>query len=72
MSDKKHMGSKLAQSVRQVQSERDEQRNPAKVTVAPDQQTPAQSAPAAPVTGATAPGDQNKKKALHPKRVWPD
>lgn len=71
MSDKKHMGSKLAQGVRQVQSERDEQRGQVKVTAAPDP-APEQNSPPPPVTGAPVTGGQTKKQALHPKRVWPD
>jgi len=60
MSLKKKLGSKLAQGVREVQSQR----------------TPAPAAPTEPVAAAKPSAPRaNKapaKNVLHPKRVWPD
>lgn len=60
MSLKKKLGSKLAQGVREVQSQR----------------TPVPAAPAKPVaaTKPSAPraNKATAKNVLHPKRVWPD
>lgn len=87
MSDKKRMGSKLAQGVRQVQSQRDQQPASSKIADAMDEAglvtndtppTPVASAPV--VSGAIPaakpnaphPDEKNKNDKLHPKRVWPD
>ena len=71
MSLKKKLGSKLAQSVRQVQSQRTPAPAPAKPVVAKPaiKSTPAQTA-AKPST--PRPNQPTVKNMLHPKRVWPD
>lgn len=84
MSAKKHMGSKLAQGVRQVQSERGQQPASSKIVEALDEAGLVKDdTPPAPVTGAplaktkaaakpTGPDEKTKQDRLHPKRVWPD
>lgn len=83
MSAKKHMGSKLAQGVRQVQSERGQQPASSKIVEALDEAGLVKDdTPPAPVTGAPLvntqaaatlqPDEKAKQERLHPKRVWPD
>lgn len=78
MSVKKKLGSKLAQGVRQVKTQRDAA--PAeRVTIPPAAATPASAQPApvkAPVKTAPATGrvqaSGTRLAQLHPRRVWPD
>ena len=72
MSLKKKLGSKLAQSVRQVQSQRTTApAAPAKPVVAKPaiKSTPAHTAAKPSTPRANQP---TVKNMLHPKRVWPD
>jgi hypothetical protein len=74
----KKMGSKLAQGVRQVQSQQVKAQSPTADTsepVAPAVKAPAKPDEKRPAQQAVAGGERSLPKLddrLHPRRIWPD